>query len=229
MTVSVTAPSPLPDRTGLAGRSALVTGAGPAGVATARALASAGASVALAGEDDLALLRTVRAIEAGGGRAVALPADLQEAHALRRVVACASESFGSLHLAVNTIGAVDGARSDVHAGCRAVYLAMSLELPALLAAGGGAIVNAAANPLGRHTEESHCIVGLTRAAAIDHLDRGVRVNAIVSGESAADFAAVALWLCSDRAADVTGAAIPAGLRPASAAQPTQPGRTRPYS
>jgi len=229
MTVTVTAPSSVPDRAVLAGRSALVTGAGPAGTVTARALASAGASVVLAGADDLALLRTARAIEAHGGRAVPLPADVREPEALRRVVASAKESFGSLDLAINTIGAVDGVRSDVHAGCRAVYLAMSFELPALLAAGGGAIVNAAANPLGPHTEESHCIVGLSRAAAMDHLDRGVRVNAIVSGDSATDFAAVAVWLCSDRAARVTGAAIPAGVRSAPAAQPTQPGRTRPYS
>jgi A-factor type gamma-butyrolactone 1'-reductase (1S-forming) len=229
MTVSVTAPSPVPDGAALAGRSALVTGAGPAGIATARALASAGASVAFAGADDLALLRTARAIEAGGGRAVPLPADVREPEALRRVVKSAKESFGSLDLAVNTIGAVDTVRSDVRAGCRAVYLAMSLELPALLASGGGAIVNAAANPLGRHAEESHCIVGLTRAAAIDHPDRGVRVNAIVSGGSPQDFAVVAVWLCSDRAAHVTGAAIPAVFRPPQAAQPTQPGRTRPYS
>ena len=119
-------------------------------------------------------------------------------------------------------------RGDPHAGCRAVYVAMSLELPVLLDSGGGAVVNAAANPVGRHPEESHCIVGLTRAAAMDHVDRGVRVNAIVDG-SPADFAAVAVWLCSDRAAHVTGAAFPAGLRPAPAVQPTQPGRTSPYS
>lgn len=229
MTVTLPATAPAPDRAVLAGRSALVTGAGPPGVVTARALASAGASVALAGDDDLALLRTARAIEAAGGRAVPLPADLREPEAVRRAVESANESFGSLDLAVNTIGIVDGVRGDVHAACRAVYVAVSFELPALLASGGGAIVNAAANPLGRHAEESQCIVGLTRAAAMDHMDRGVRVNAVGSGGSPADFAAVAVWLCSDRAAHVTGAAIPAGLRPAPAAQLTQPGRTRPYS
>jgi NAD(P)-dependent dehydrogenase (short-subunit alcohol dehydrogenase family) len=229
MTVTLPAPSPAYDRPVLAGRSALITGAGPAGIATARAFASAGASVALAGEDDLALLRTARAIEAGGGRAVPLPANLHEPEAVRRAVESANESFGSLDLAVNTIGIVDGARGDVHAGCRVVYLAMSFELPALVASGGGAIVNAAASALGRHAEESHCIVGLTRAAAMDQMDRGVRVNAVGSGGSPADFAAVAVWLCSDRAAHVTGAAIPAGLRPAPGAQLTQPGRTSPYS
>jgi NAD(P)-dependent dehydrogenase (short-subunit alcohol dehydrogenase family) len=228
MTATLPAPASLPDGGVLAGRTALVTGAWPAGIATARALARAGASVALAGEDDLALLRTARRIEAGGGRALPLPADVRDPEALRRVVASAKESLGSLDVAVNTIAAAGGVRSDPHASCRAVYVAMSLELPALLASGGGAVVNAAPNPVDRHTEESHCIVGLTRAAALDHLDRGVRVNAIVDG-SPGDFAAVAVWLCSDRAAHVTGAAIPAGLRPGPAAQPTQPGRTSPYS
>jgi NAD(P)-dependent dehydrogenase (short-subunit alcohol dehydrogenase family) len=227
MTATLPAPASLPDGV-LAGRSALVTGAGPPGIATARALARAGAAVALTGEDDLALLRTARKIEARGGRAMPLPADVRDPEALRRVVASATESLGALDVAVNTIAAAGGVRSDPHAGCRAVYVAMSLELPALLASGGGAVVNAAANPVGRHTEESHCVVGLTRAAAMDHLDRGVRINAIVDG-SPADFAAVAVWLCSDRAAHVTGAAIPAGLRPVPAAQPTQPGRTSPYS
>ena len=230
MTVS-TPPTPVaPAHPVLAGRSALVTGAGPTGIVTARALASAGASVALAGEDDLALLRTARAIEASGGRAVPLPGDVHKAEALRRAVASATESFGALDVAVNTIGAVDGVRSDVHASCRSVYLAMSFELPAILSSGGGAIVNVAATPLGRHAEESHCMVGLSRAAALDQMHSGVRVNAVVSGAgSPADFAAAVVWLCSDRAAHVTGAAVPAGLRPGPAAQPTQPGRTSPYS
>jgi threonine dehydrogenase-like Zn-dependent dehydrogenase len=214
----------------LAGRSALVTGTGPTGIATARAMARAGASVALAGADDLVLLRTARAIEASGGRAVPLPVDLREPQEIRRVVAGAGESLGALDIAVNTIGAVDGPRSGTDAACRAVYLAMRSELPAVLASGGGAIVNAAATPLGRQAEEAQCIIGLSRAAALDQLDRNVRVNAVVtSSGSQADFAAIAVWLCSDQAADVTGVAVPVGLRPATAVQPTQPGRTRPYS
>jgi A-factor type gamma-butyrolactone 1'-reductase (1S-forming) len=228
MTATLTAAASLPDGAVLAGKSALVTGTGPAGIAAARALAKAGAAVALAGEDDLAVLRTAHRIEADGGRAMPLPADVREPEALRRVVASANESLGGLDLAVNTIGAAGGVRSDAHAGCRAVYVAMSLELPALLASGGGAVVNAAASPAGRRGVESQCIVGLTRAAAMDYTNRGVRVNAVIEA-SPSDFAALAVWLCSDRAAHVTGAAIPAGLRPARAAQPTQPGRTSPYS
>jgi NAD(P)-dependent dehydrogenase (short-subunit alcohol dehydrogenase family) len=230
MTISTPALPITAERSPLAGMSGLVTGSGPTGIAAARALASAGCSVAFAGSDDLALLRTARAIEATGGRGLPLPVDLQEPKAIERVVASASESFGSLDLAVNTIGAADGPRSGTDANCRTVYLAIRSELPAILAGGGGAIVNAAADPRGRHAEEGQCVIGLSKAAALDQLDRGVRVNAVVTGNGTpADFAAIAVWLCSSRGAHVTGAAVPVELRPAAAVQPTQPGRTRPYS
>jgi NAD(P)-dependent dehydrogenase (short-subunit alcohol dehydrogenase family) len=190
----------------IAGSSALVTGSGVNSAATARALASAGASVALAGADELALTRTARAIEASGGRALVLRGDLAEPRALRRVVRSAGEAFGGLDLAVNIVGS-----------CRAAYLAVRFELPALVASGGGAIVNAAMATLGGRSEDSDCVMGLTRAAALDHANDGVRVNAVVSGAGTpADFAAAALWLCSERSAHVTGAGVPLGLRPAAA-------------
>jgi NAD(P)-dependent dehydrogenase (short-subunit alcohol dehydrogenase family) len=199
----------------LAGMSALVTGSGPTGIASARALASAGSAVAFAGGDDLAVLRTARAIEASGGRGVALPADLREPEAIQRVVGSVSESFGSLHLAVNTLGTAERPRGGRDATCRAIYLAIRAELPAIRAAGGGAIVNAAAAPLGRNPEGAQCVIGLSRAAALDQPDGRVRVNAVVSGSGTpADFAAIAVWLCSAQAAHVTGTAVPAGLRPA---------------
>jgi hypothetical protein len=118
-------------------------------------------------------------------------------------VAGARESFGALDIAVNTIGALADVRNDANAACRALYIAMRSELPAIVASGGGVMVNAAATPLGRHAEESHCIIGLSRAAALEHLDEGVRVTAVVtSSGSPADFAAIAVWLCSDRASHV---------------------------
>jgi A-factor type gamma-butyrolactone 1'-reductase (1S-forming) len=216
MTVSTPVLPFAPEVGVLAGKSALVTGAGPAGIAVARALAAAGAAVALAGANDVPLLRTVRAIEASGGRAIALPGDVADPEAIRRAVASTTESFGALGLAVNTAGAVDGPRSTTDAACRSVYVAMRCELDAILRSGGGAIVNAAASPLGRNGEEAQCVIGLTRAAALDHVGRGVRFNSVLTGPGrAGDFAATAVWLCSDAAADVTGAAVPLGLRPAA--------------
>lgn len=220
---------PPADRDVLAGSAAIVTGTGPSSIATAWAFASAGASVALASTDDLAIARVARGIKAAGGRAVALPTDLSDPRAVRRLVSAAKEAFGPVHLAVNIPGTTEGGRADSAAYCRAVYLAMQFELPAIVESGGGAIVNAATTPTGHRGEEGQCVIGLSRAAALDHVDRGVRVNAVITGAgSPADFAAAAVWLCSERAAHVTSVAVPVGLRPGRA-QATQPGRTSPYS
>jgi NAD(P)-dependent dehydrogenase (short-subunit alcohol dehydrogenase family) len=218
-----------PDRPVLAGSAAIVAGSGASSVATAQALASAGASVALASRDELAIMRAVRGIEARGRRALAIPTDLTDAEAVERLVSITMAAFGRIDLAVNVPASVDAPPGDPAHSCRTVYLAMQHELPAILEAGGGVIVNAATTPVGRGSEDGQCVVGLSRATALDHQDRGVRVNALVSGAGTpADFASAAVWLCSERAAHVTGAAVPVGLRPGRA-QPTQPGRTSPYS
>jgi NAD(P)-dependent dehydrogenase (short-subunit alcohol dehydrogenase family) len=221
---------PSAPRAGLKGSAAIVTGTGAASVATAQAFASAGASVALASRDDLSMMRTVRGIEARGGRAVAVPTDLSDADAVERLVWVSMEAFGRIDLAVNVPGPVDAPPGDPGHTCRAVYVAMEHELPAIVESGGGAIVNAATTPAGRGSEDGQCVVGLSRATALEHEDSRVRVNALVSGVGTpADFASAAVWLCSDRAAHVTGAAVPLGLRPGGPPQPTQPGRTSPYS
>jgi hypothetical protein len=76
---------------------------------------------------------------------------------------------------------------------------MRSELPEIVASGGGAIVNAAPIPAGRHAEDAHCIIGLSRAAAIDCVQRGVQVHAVVTGpDSAGRFATTAVRLCIDQ-------------------------------
>jgi NAD(P)-dependent dehydrogenase (short-subunit alcohol dehydrogenase family) len=192
--------------TRMAGRRVLVTGSGESSAATARAFASAGAAVALAGADELALSRTVRAVELAGGRALVLRGDVAEPQALMKIVDAAGEALGGLDAAVNVVES-----------CRSAYLATRCELPLLVAGGGGAIVNAIGARLGKRPEEADCVVGLTRAAAVDHAGDGIRVNALVPGVgTAADFASTVLWLCSDAAAHVSGAAVPLGLRPVAA-------------
>jgi NAD(P)-dependent dehydrogenase (short-subunit alcohol dehydrogenase family) len=192
--------------TRMADRRVLVTGSGENVAATARAFARAGAALALAGPDELALTRTARAVELSGGRALVLRGDVAEAHALTEILDRAADALGGLDAAVNVVES-----------CRTAYLTTRLEVAALVAAGGGAIVNAFGATLGRRPEEADCVVGLTRAAAVDHAGDGVRLNALVPGVGTpADFASTALWLCSDDAAHVTGAAVPLGLRPVAA-------------
>jgi NAD(P)-dependent dehydrogenase (short-subunit alcohol dehydrogenase family) len=189
----------------LAGKVALVVGGGGESTATAAALASVGAAVTLAAADEKAILRTARAIRRSGGRALAVPTDLGDPRAVARLMEATAASFGRLDVAVNSPGI---AGSD----CRAVYLAMRHELPLLLRSGGGVVVNSALS----RAEDSECVIGLTRAAALDRADGRVRINAVAYGPGAPeDFAAATLWLCSERGAYVNGGVVPVGLRAAA--------------
>jgi NAD(P)-dependent dehydrogenase (short-subunit alcohol dehydrogenase family) len=189
----------------LAGKMALVVGGGGESTATAAALAAAGAAVTLAAADEKAILRTARAIRTSGGRALALPTDLGDPRAVARLMEVTAASFGRLDVAVNSPGI---AGSD----CRAVYVAMRHELPLLLRSGGGVVVNSALS----RAEDSECVIGLTRAAALDHADGRVRINAVAYGPGTPeDFAAATLWLCSERGAYVNGGVVPVGLRAAA--------------
>jgi len=65
-------------------------------------------------------------------------------------------------------------------------------------------------------EDAECVIGLTRAAALDHADGHVRINAVGYGPGTPeDFAAATLWLCSERGTYVNGGVVPVGLRAAA--------------
>lgn len=182
------------------GKAAIVTGGGSGiGAAVCRQLAEAGARVVVA---DLAMddaQAVASGIKDGGGEAEPYEIDVTDATAVKEMVEFATGQFGGLHLAVNNAGiggasaptadqGLDDWHKVVDVNLHAVFYCMKYEIPAMLAAGGGAIVNMASILGGvgfahasAYVAAKHGVVGLTRSAAIEYAAQGVRINAVGPG------------------------------------------------
>ncbi len=178
------------------GRTALVTGAGSGiGEAIAMDLAAAGAVVRVADLSAEAAERVAAAIVDSGGQAVACRADVSDPAAVEALVAGAMDG-GGLHLLVNNAGIagdplpvgeypVDQWRKVIDVNLNAVFYGLHFGIPAMLASGGGAVVNMASilGSVGTafaapYVPSKHAVVGLTKAAAVEYATRGIRVNAV---------------------------------------------------
>lgn len=189
--------------TGLAGKSFIVTGGGSGiGRSVVFALIEAGALVTVADINASAAVDVVAEAIGRGGDAKAFTVDVAKEAQIAAMVQHAVVSFGRLDGACNAAGM--GPLGKVlhettleewdrrHAiNLRGLFLSMKHEIPAMLAAGGGAIVNigSTAGIRGFHNCAEYCaskagVMGLVRAAAIDYATSGIRVNAVLPGATA---------------------------------------------
>jgi len=171
-------------------------GAGGIGRATALCFAREGARVVLVDLAAQGLREGVGAVEAAGGQALAVEADVTRRADVERYAATAVERCGGVDLLFNNAGVLGDVRPLVDypeetfdrvmaINARSVWLGMKVVAPLLARRGGGAIVNTASiaglrgTPgLIAYTASKHAVVGLTRTAALELTRQGIRVNAI---------------------------------------------------
>jgi len=186
----------------LAGKSALITGAGSGiGRQAAQIFAAEGASVMVADRDTTGAAETVETIRSAGGVADSVGVDVSKAAEVEAAVAATEREFGALHVVFNNAGIFPGADGSpvdtpedvwdqvMDVNLKGVFLGCKYAIPALLRAGGGSIVNTAsfvavmgaATSQIAYTASKGGVLAMTREIAVEYARQGIRANALCPG------------------------------------------------
>ena len=207
------------------GKVALVTGGSQGiGSGVAAAFIDAGAAVVITARRNDRLQQTAAELRKGGGRVLAVSADVTEEDAVRGVVEQCVEEFGRLDFAINnaTDGPMpaplaeipsDGFSLGIRTNINGTFYGMKHEIPAMLASGGGVIINmasvagvSATSNLAAYVSGKAGIIGLSKSCALDYADQGIRINVIAPGPILTDH----LRAAGDRAQQLAAQSVPLG-------------------
>lgn len=235
---------------------ALITGAAAGiGRATALKFASEGAKVVASDVNVKGGKETVEMIKKAGGDAIFVKSDISQSTDVKALVAETVKAYGRLDCACNIAGILgtmgpftDQTEDDfdrvIAVNLRGTFLCIQSELEQMLKNGGGTIVNVASIAglvgsagISPYVASKHAVTGLTKTAALEFAQQGIRVNAVCPGGIETDMvqsflseefteemldgmhpigrigqpeevAELMVWLCSDRSSFMTGAIIP---------------------
>jgi NAD(P)-dependent dehydrogenase (short-subunit alcohol dehydrogenase family) len=186
----------------LEGRTALITGAGSGiGCEAAQLFAAAGAVVVVCEQNEAAGRNTVELVEGQGGRALFVRADVSQSDDVAAAVETCVRETGGLHVLFNNAGIFperDGSPIDtpedvwsrvIDVNLKGVFLGCKHGLPAMLASGGGSIINTAsfvavvgaATSQIAYTASKGGVLAMTREIAVEYARQGVRANALCPG------------------------------------------------
>src|SRR6476661_2947400 len=186
----------------LDGKVALITGAGNGMGRVASVLfAREGARIVVADWSDDGGGETVAAVEAAGGEATFVKVDVAKAEQVEAMVAVAMDRFGALDVLYNNAGifpADDGGVTEtpeptwdrvMEVNLKGVWLGCKYGVPAMLASGGGSVVNVAsfvalmgaATAQIAYTASKGGVLAMTREIAVQYARQGIRANAICPG------------------------------------------------
>src|SRR5262245_50351451 len=181
---------------------AVITGASSGiGRETALLFASEGASIVVADVDDTRGEQTAQDVQAAGGKAVYVHADVSKAADCENMVAAAEKNFGKLNILFNNAGIMHGSDDNAMTteesiwdltmaiNLKGVFLGCKYGIPALRRAGGGSIINTAsfvallgaATPQLAYTASKGGVLSMTRELAVIHARENIRVNALCPG------------------------------------------------